>query len=244
MAGKEPAEELKGRGTDHQGIGRRNALQAGGEVGGLTQRQLFLPGTAPYLPHHDEPGMDPQAHGQVHPALLPQAGIELAHGLDHAQPGPHGPLGVIFVRLGVPEVDQEAIAEILGDMPLKAGDHLGAGLLIGPHHLAQVFRIELTGEHGRVHQVTEQHGELAAFRLRGTMFGSGGLFWQGGDVLLEGWWGSCLPHPDEHGALLVNGETLGGDELGFQVLKHIIVQIELAFERTDRSRDLAGAGEQ
>jgi hypothetical protein len=53
----------------------------------------------------------------------------------------------------------------------------------------------------------------------------------GGDVLLEGWWDACLPHPDEHGALLVNGETLGGDELGFQVLKHIIVQIELAFER-------------
>ena len=64
----------------------------------------------------------------------------------HPQPGPHGPLGVIFVRQGVAEVDEQAIAEILGDMPLKAGDHLGAGVLIGPHHLAQVFRVELAGE--------------------------------------------------------------------------------------------------
>ena len=51
-------------------------------------------------------------------------------------------------------------------MPLEAGDHLGARVLIGPHHLAQVFGVELAGEDGRVHQVTKQHGELAAFGLR------------------------------------------------------------------------------
>ena len=111
--------------------------------------------------------MDPQAHGQVHPALLRQAGIELPQGLDDPQPGPHGPLGIIFVGQGVAEVDEQAIAEILGDMPLKAGDHLGTGVLIGPHHLAQLFRVELRREHGRVDQVTKQHGELAAFGLWG-----------------------------------------------------------------------------
>ena len=102
----------------------------------------------------------------MHAPLLRQAGIELSQGLDHPQPGPHRPLGIIFVRQGIAEVDEQAIAEILGDMPLKAGDHLGAGVLIGPHHLAQVFRVELAGEGGRVHEVTEQHGELAAFGLR------------------------------------------------------------------------------
>jgi len=39
--------------------------------------------------------------------------------------------------------------------------------LIGPHHLAPVFRVELAGQHRRVHQVAKQHGELAAFRLGG-----------------------------------------------------------------------------
>ena len=63
------------------------------------------------------------------------------------------------------------------------------------------------------------------------MFGRGGLFWQGGRPP-GGLVRFLPPHPDEHGALLVNGETLGGDELGFQVFKHIIVQIELTFERT------------
>ena len=99
------------------------------------------------------------------PPPLFQAGIELRHRFHDPQPRPHRPLGIIFMGLGIAEVDQQAIAEILGDIPVIAGDHLGAGLLIGPHDLAPVFRVELAGEHGRVHQIAEQHGELAAFGL-------------------------------------------------------------------------------
>jgi hypothetical protein len=107
--------------------------------------------------------MDAQAHGQLHPPLLLQAGIEWSHRLHHSQPRPYRPLRIIFVRLGVAEVDQQAIAEILRDMSLIASDHFGAGLLIGPNHLAPFFGVELAGQHGRVHQITEQHGELAPF---------------------------------------------------------------------------------
>ena len=106
------------------------------EVGRLAECQLFLTGAAPHLPDDYEPGMDPQAHGQVHPALLYQACIELAQGLHDPQPGPHGPLSVIFVCQGIPERVEQAIAEILGDISFKAGDHLGADRLIGLHHLA------------------------------------------------------------------------------------------------------------
>jgi hypothetical protein len=108
-------------------------LQAGGEVGRLAQRQLFLPRAAPDLTHDHQPGVDPQTDGQLHAALLGETGIELSHGLDHPLASPHGPLGVIFVRLGIAEVDQQAIAQILSDMSLIAGDHLGAGGLIGLH---------------------------------------------------------------------------------------------------------------
>jgi len=67
----------------------------------------------------------------------------LAQGLDYSQPGSYGPLGVIFVRQGVAEVDEQAITETLRDMPREAGDDLGADLLIGPHHRAQVFGVEI-----------------------------------------------------------------------------------------------------
>ena len=122
--------------------------------------------------------MNAQAYDQVHPPLarlcrrraqpfLRQAHIELSQSLHHRQPSPHRSLGVIFVRPGVAEVHEQAIAEILRDMPLKASNHLGAGLLIGPHYLTQLFRVELAGERGCVYQVTEQYRELAAFRLGG-----------------------------------------------------------------------------
>ena len=56
-------------------------------------------------------------------------------------------------------------------MPLKAGDHFSAGGLIGMHHLTQLFRVELARQARRVHQVTKQHSELAAFGVWDTWFG-------------------------------------------------------------------------
>ena len=36
------------------------------------------------------------------------------------KPGAHGALGIIFMRLGIAKIDEQAIAEILRDMPLEA----------------------------------------------------------------------------------------------------------------------------
>jgi hypothetical protein len=117
------------------------------EIGRLAEGQLFLPGASAHLTHDDKASVDAQADSQLHAVLLGQAGIQRSHGLHHPEPSPHGPLRVILVREGIPKVDEQAITEILRDMPLKAGDHLGAGLLIGPHHLAPLFRVEPAGEH-------------------------------------------------------------------------------------------------
>jgi hypothetical protein len=106
----------------------------------------------------------------VYPALLSQAGIELGHRLHDAQPGPHRPLRIVFVRPGVAEVDEQTVTEILGDMPLKAGDHLSARLLIRPHHLAPLLRVELAGQHRGVDEIAEQHRELAALGIGRTRF--------------------------------------------------------------------------
>src|SRR4029450_3083996 len=70
------------------------------------------------------------------------------------------------MRLRVAKIHQQAIAQILGDMPFKALDYLRAGRLVGPHDVAEVLRVKLTRKTGGVSQVTEQHRELAALRLR------------------------------------------------------------------------------
>ena len=75
-----------------------------------------------------------------------QSAIQGAHGLDDPQARVHGALGIIFMGTGIAKVDEQAIAELLRDVPLKALDVLGGGLLVGAHHLTQVFGVELLAE--------------------------------------------------------------------------------------------------
>ena len=78
----------------------------------------------------------------------------------------HRAPGIVFMGCGVAKIDQQPIAEILGDMALVGLDDLGRGLLVGAHHGAQVFGVELAGELRGADQVTEQHRELPPFRVR------------------------------------------------------------------------------
>ena len=63
--------------------------------------------------------MDAEPYGQADPVRLLQAGIEGVQRLDHAQPGPHGPLGIVLMRQGVAEVDEQAVPEIPAICPSK-----------------------------------------------------------------------------------------------------------------------------
>jgi hypothetical protein len=69
------------------------------------------------------------------------------------------------MRVRIAEVHQEAVTEVLSNVAIKALNHGGAGGLIGADHLAVIFRVQLPGEPGGIHEVTKQHGELAAFGL-------------------------------------------------------------------------------
>ena len=59
----------------------------------------------------------------------PAGGRQLAPtAVDHRQPGPHRPLGLVLVRLRPAEIGQHAVAHVFGDVPVPALDHLGAAL--------------------------------------------------------------------------------------------------------------------
>jgi hypothetical protein len=72
----------------------------------------------------------------------------------------HGAQRVVFVGLGIAEIDQGTIPKVLGDMPLKSQDHHGARLLVSTHHLTQVFRVEPTGQGRGIRQIAEHHCQL------------------------------------------------------------------------------------
>ena len=124
-------------GTDHQGIGRRNTLQAGRQVGGLAQCQLLLLAPASHVTHDDQAGMDTQARCQVDTRWRDCVGagrspscsrwvLSCPRASSIPSPARTARCAIIFVGLGVPEVDEQAIAEILRNIPVKTSDHLGA----------------------------------------------------------------------------------------------------------------------
>jgi hypothetical protein len=143
-------------------------LQPGSNVGHFAQSQLFLTAATTHGPNDHQSGVDAQAHREPNTPLLHQAHAQCVHSLDHPQSSPHRAQGVIFMGLGVAKVDQEAIAQILRNVSLKAPNHLGADGLVGADHLTPVFWIELPGQRRRAHQVAKQHGQLSAFGLMRT----------------------------------------------------------------------------
>src|SRR5215510_13122397 len=115
--------------------------------------------------------MDTYTDSELDTLLLLQTGMEVSHRIHDTQTSPYCSLRIVFMRLGIAEVHQEPIPEQLSNMPIVALDNLGTRSLICPHHLPVLFGIKLAGEFGGVHEITEHHGELAAFGVRGGPFG-------------------------------------------------------------------------
>jgi hypothetical protein len=73
-------------------------------------------------------------------------GAEGGKSVQQAQPRPDRPLGIIFMRHWIAKIAQHAIAKVLGQIAIKALQHLGTDPVIGAHHLAVVFRVQTSGE--------------------------------------------------------------------------------------------------
>jgi hypothetical protein len=166
VIGKITLHQAPGRIADDHCIWRRQPLQPSRDIRCVSQGQRFLPRACPHGAHHHQSRMHAQAHGQPEALVRGQPRLEWSQGIEYVQPRSHGALRIVLMRVRIAEVHQETIAEVLGNVAIKALNHVGAGGLIGAYHLAVIFRVKLPGEGGRVHQITEQHRELTPFGLR------------------------------------------------------------------------------
>ena len=73
-------------------------------------------------------------------------GLQSTYSSDQLQPRTHGPLCVVLMGLGIPEVDQHPIAHVLRDEATEALHGLRDALLIGRNDLAEVFRVHARRE--------------------------------------------------------------------------------------------------
>src|SRR5262245_20475159 len=110
--------------------------------------------------------MDTHTDSEWDAFLSLQPLIQVCHGSEDIQPRAYCSLGVIFMGLRIAEIDKQTIAQKLGNVSVKPLDAFRTVRLIRPYRVAVLFGVELRGEFRGINQITEHHGELAAFRVR------------------------------------------------------------------------------
>jgi hypothetical protein len=108
-----------------------------------------------------QPGGDPDPRME-----LDGFDVEAADRVDDTQPCSHRPLGIVLMRSGVAEIDEHAVAHVLGDKAVEPGDDRGGRTMICGDDLAQILGIEARGERSRADQVAEHHRQLTALGIR------------------------------------------------------------------------------
>src|SRR6516164_8410953 len=103
--------------------------------------------------------MDAYTDSELDTLRLLQTSIEVSHGSKNSQTSSDSPLCIIFMGVGIAEIDKQTVTEQLGDMPIVALDDFCTSRLIRTDHVPPVFRVEVRGQLGGIHKVAEHHRE-------------------------------------------------------------------------------------
>ena len=141
---------------DHDPVRRGQGLQACGEIRCLAERDPLAYRTRlGQVADDHEAGRHADAHAQ-----RPADPIEFTDLGDEREPGANGAHGVVFVPVGVAEIDHGTVAEQQRDVAIEVPHGIGDALMVPADDLAEVFRVELRRQLGGTHQVAEEDGEL------------------------------------------------------------------------------------
>jgi hypothetical protein len=159
---EEIADQPAGACGDDDGIRLGQGLQPGGQVGRFTDDRLLLRRTlANQIANDHQPGGNADARLE-----LDGFDIETTDIVDDAQSRPDRPLGIVFMRSRVTEIDQNPVAHVFGDKAIEASDDIGDGAVISGNNLAQILGVEPRRELGRTDQIAEHHRQLPSLCTR------------------------------------------------------------------------------
>jgi hypothetical protein len=89
--------------------------------------------------------MNTETNGELETFGLEQTLMEVSDGIKETQASPYRSVGVIFMGLRIPKIDEETITQELGDITIIALDHCGTRLLIRPDDFSIFFGVESAG---------------------------------------------------------------------------------------------------
>ena len=145
-------------GRNHDLAGRCRGLQPRRQVWRLADRNTLSRVAGPQLLADDnQPGGDADARLKGHAG----SGLQRADRVEDGKAGAHGLLGVMLMSRRVAEIDQHAIAQILGDKSVKARHHIGDRLVEGGDQIAHVLGVKACRKGHRVDHVANHDRELS-----------------------------------------------------------------------------------
>jgi hypothetical protein len=132
----------------------------------------------------------------------------------------------------VAEIDEDAVAHVLGDKAVIMPDRVTAAALIRRDHIAQIFRVHPGGERRRSDQIAKHHGQLAALgvRHRGDCGrGSRSLVLPQGPVMVATAPRARVGHaslgrPDQYLSVDIRRHPLDDDQLATQFFETILIE--------------------
>jgi len=86
--------------------------------------------------------------------------VELGNRVEDREARACRTLSVVVMRLRVPEVSHDPVAEIFRDVPIEPGYRFGGDAMVARHSLAPFLGIELSGDCRGAHEVAEQHRQV------------------------------------------------------------------------------------
>ena len=155
-------DQPSGRVADHDLAGGGQTLEAGREVDRLAEgRGVDAPGVA-HLADHRHAGRHAHPRREAHTVRRGEGVVHVDDALQHRRPGAHRALRSILERPRIAEDHQQAVTEVLGDVPTELGRRRRADLLVGEDQFRQVLGVELLRQGGRTDEVAEEDRDLSS----------------------------------------------------------------------------------
>jgi hypothetical protein len=135
-----PLHEPARRAANHHGTRLGDSLNASRNIGGFSYSKALLALAVANRANHDRTGMDSDPDLQ-RSANVAEARPQVTHRLDDPKSRSDCAKRAVLVCTGIPEIYQQAITQVLGDVAGEVADDVAAASLVFAQHFSQVLRI-------------------------------------------------------------------------------------------------------
>jgi hypothetical protein len=139
-------------------------LQARGQVRCFADGERFGAPTSANLADDDRTRVNADAHRDLGAYARLPTRVQARHGLHDLEGGVPRTARIVLVSVRNPEVDEDAVAQVLHHQAVETPHRVGAVRLMLANEVTKLFRVDARRQRRRSDQIAEHHRYLPAFR--------------------------------------------------------------------------------